>query len=450
MDQPSPSAAPRHAAALAFIYVTVLLDMLAFGIIIPVLPHLIEQLAGGGIANAAWWVGIFSTVFAAVQFVFSPVQGALSDRFGRRPVILISNLGLAVNFVMLALAPTLWLLFAARVLLGMTAASFSTANAYIADIVPKDRRAAAFGILGSAFGLGFIIGPGLGGFLGGVTLRLPFWVAAALALCNFLYGYLILPESLPAARRTARIELRGAHPFGSLKLLRSYPQVAGLALVLFLVYLAHYVLQTVFVLYADYRYSWGPQAVGYVLMLVGACDGFVQAVLTGRLTLRFGERRVLLAGMLFGVGAFLVMGAADVGWAFLLGVPLLALWGLAMPPIQSIMTQQVDPSEQGRLQGAIGSLSSFAGIFGPYLFAQVFAISIAPDASVHMPGVAFVLSAMLMLVGLVIAARVTRNLTFVIVPLPSAATPIVSPDELPPTAPAPEFKPLHETKENPP
>ncbi|MGB3748185.1 MAG: TCR/Tet family MFS transporter [Rhodanobacter sp.] len=410
MDQPSMPVAPRHRAALAFIYVTVLLDMLAFGIIIPVLPHLIEQLAGGGIARAAWWVGIFSTVFAIVQFVFSPVQGALSDRFGRRPVILVSNLGLAVDFVILALAPTLWLLFAARVLLGMTAASFSTANAYIADIVPKEKRAAAFGILGSAFGLGFIIGPGLGGFLGGIALRLPFWVAAGLALCNFLYGCFILPESLPAERRAARFELHGAHPFGSLKLLRRQRQVFHLAIVLFLVYLAHYVLQTVFVLYADYRYHWGPQAVGYVLMLVGACDGFVQAVLTGKLAPRFGERRVLLAGMLFGVGAFLVMGVADVGWAFLFGIPLLALWGLAMPPIQSLMTQQVDPSEQGRLQGAIGSLGSFAGIFGPYLFAQVFALSIAPGSPLHLPGAAFVLSAGLMLAGLVIAARATRRL----------------------------------------
>ena len=444
MDSP-PTTAPRHRAALAFIYVTVLLDMLAFGIVIPVLPHLIEQLAGGGIAEAAWWVGMFSTVFAIVQFGFSPVQGALSDRYGRRPVILISNLGLAVDFVILALAPTLWLLFLARVLLGMTAASISTANAYIADIVPKEKRSAAFGLLGSAFGLGFIIGPGLGGLLGDIALRLPFWVAAGLALCNFLYGLFILPESLPKERRTAKIELHSAHPFGSLKLLRRSPQVFGLALVLFLIYLAHYVLQTVFVLYADYRYHWGPQAVGYVLMLVGGCDGFVQAVLTGKLAPRFGERRVLLAGMLFGVGAFLVMGLADVGWAFLIGVPLLALWGLAMPPIQSLLTQQVDPSEQGRLQGAIGSLGSFAGIFGPYLFAQTFALSISPKASFHAPGAAFVLSAVLMLAGLFIAARVTRQLPAPLAP-PDEAMPPIIPGE-PPTLAATH---LNESPQPPP
>jgi DHA1 family tetracycline resistance protein-like MFS transporter len=411
MDLPDISAIPpRRRAAVAFIFVTVLLDMLAFGIVIPVLPHLVEQLAGGGISQAAWWVGVFSTVFAIVQFVFSPVQGALSDRFGRRPVILISNFGLAVDFVVLALAPTLWLLFIARIMLGMTAASFSTANAYIADITPSEKRAAAFGVLGSAFGLGFILGPGLGGWLGHIDLRLPFWVAAGLAMCNFLYGCFVLPESLPKERRTPRFELHSAHPLGSLKLLRRYPQVLGLAVVLFLVYLAHFVLQTVFVLYADYRYSWGPQAVGFVLMFVGACDGFVQAVLTGRLTPRFGERRILIAGMLFGIGAFIVMGFAGSGTMFLIGVPLVSLWGMAGPPIQALMTHQVDPSEQGRLQGAISSLSSFAGIFGPFLFAQVFSLSISKQSPVHLPGLAFLLSAALLVVGTVIIIRVTRHI----------------------------------------
>lgn len=396
-------------AAVAFVFVTVLIDILAFGIIIPVLPHLIEKMTGGGVSNAAWWVGIFGTVFAAVQFVSSPIQGALSDRFGRRPVILLSNLGLGLDFVVMALAPSLWVLFVGRIISGMTAASFTTANAYIADVTPPEKRAGAFGLLGGAFGIGFIIGPALGGFLGTIDLRLPFWVAAGLALTNFLYGFFILPESLPPEKRAARFEPRSAHPLGALRLLRCSPAVFGLAIVMFLFYLAHYVLQTTFVLYADYRYHWGAQAVGFVLALVGACDGSVQAFLTGKLTGRYGERPVLVAGMVFGTLAFAVMGLASVGWVFLIGIPLMSLWGLAGPPIQSIMTRCVPPDQQGRLQGAITSMGSFAGIFGPYLFAQIFAFSIAPERQVHVPGIAFLLAAGLVAAGAVVAARATRG-----------------------------------------
>ncbi|MGN6482004.1 TCR/Tet family MFS transporter [Luteibacter sp.] len=404
----TPLAAPVRRAAVVFVFITVLIDILAFGIIIPVLPHLIESMTGGTVSNAAWWVGVFGTVFAAVQFFSSPIQGALSDRFGRRPVILLSNLGLGLDFVLMALAPSLWLLFVGRIISGMTAASFTTANAYIADVTPPEKRAGAFGLLGGAFGIGFIIGPALGGFLGGIDLRLPFWVAAGLALANFLYGFFILPESLPPERRAARFEPHTAHPMGAMRLLRCSPTVFGLAIVTFLFYLAHYVLQTTFVLYADYRYHWGAQAVGFVLALVGACDGSVQAFLTGRLTSRFGERKILVTGLLFGTLAFAVMGLANTGWVFLLGIPLMALWGLSGPPMQSIMTRCVSADQQGRLQGAITSLGSFAGIFGPYLFAQIFAFSIAPERTVHVPGVAFLLAAVLIGVGAVVAARATR------------------------------------------
>ncbi|NID17500.1 TCR/Tet family MFS transporter [Luteibacter yeojuensis] len=405
----SPSHTPVRRAAVIFIFVTVLIDILAFGIIIPVLPHLIEKMTGGTVSNAAWWVGIFGTVFAIVQFICSPIQGALSDRFGRRPVVLLSNLGLGLDFIFMAVAPSLWLLFVGRVVSGMTAASFTTANAYIADVTPPEKRAAAFGMLGGAFGIGFIIGPALGGFLGGIDLRLPFWVAAGLALTNFLYGFFILPESLPPEKRAARFEPHTAHPLGAMKLLRRNPQVFGLSVVMFTFYLAHYVLQTVFVLYADYRYGWGPQQVGYVLALVGACDGTVQAFLTGRLVARFGERRVMVAGLVFGAAAFATMGLASSGWAFLVGIPLMSLWGLAGPPIQSIMTRHVAPDEQGRLQGGVTSLGSFAGIFGPYLFAQIFAFWIDPARTFHVAGMPFLVAAALVAVGAVVAIRATRG-----------------------------------------
>ena len=402
----------RRRAAVVFIFVTVLLDMLAFGIVIPVLPHLIEQLAGGGIAKAAWWVGVFSTVFAVVQFGFSPVQGALSDRFGRRPVILISNLGLAIDFVILALAPTLWLLFVSRTLLGMTAASFTTANAYIADITPREKRAAAFGMLGGAFAVGFIVGPALGGFLGHLWIRLPFWAAAILSLVNFCYGFFVLPESLPKERRAPKFDWRHANPLGSVLLLKRYPQVLALAAVFFLLALAQLSINSTYVLYTDFRYGWGPQTVGYTLALVGVLTGVVQALLVRRLMPKLGERRMILSGLAFVAVGYFIFGFAPEAWLFLAGIPFLCLGGLAGPPAQSLITHQVDPSEQGRLQGALTSLQSLAGIFGPALFANLFALFISKHAplSGHLPGVAYVLAAVLVLGALVLTVRATRDL----------------------------------------
>ena len=244
MDSSPIPASSGQKAAFAFIFVTVMLDMLAFGIIIPVLPHLIVDLIGGSIARAAVWSSAFGTVYMLMQFVFSPVQGTLSDRFGRRTVILISSFGLGVDFIVMALTPTLWLLFVGRAISGICSASFSTANAYIADIVPKEKRAAAFGMMGAAFAIGFIVGPALGGFLGHFSIRLPFWVAAALSLVNFCYGFFVLPESLPPERRTKRFDWRHANPFGALVLLRRYPQVFVLAAVFFLINLAQFSLNS--------------------------------------------------------------------------------------------------------------------------------------------------------------------------------------------------------------
>ena len=432
MDQLPTPESPRRRAALTFIFVTVMVDMLAFGIIIPVLPHLIVQLIGGSIAEAAVWSGAFGALFMLMQFVFSPVQGVLSDRYGRRTVILISSFGLGIDFVLMALAPSLWLLFVGRAISGVCAASFSTANAYIADITPKEKRAAAFGTLGAAFGIGFIIGPALGGFLGHLSIRLPFWIAGVLSLINFAYGLFVLPESLPKEKRSARFDWRHANPLGALVLLRRYPQVFGLAAVFFLINLAQFSLNSTYVLYTDYRYGWGPQAVGYTLALVGLCSGLVQAVLVRRLMPTFGERRLIIGGLLLCIVGYLFFGLAPVAWIFLAGIPFLCLGGLAGPPAQAMMTQQVDPHEQGRLQGALTSLASLAGIFGPALFANIFALFISDHAPVHLPGAAFILSAVLLLVSAVIAANITRR-NKIIAPVAS--------DDIAPVIPFKHFSP---------
>ncbi len=389
-------------AALAFIFVTVLIDILAFGLIIPVLPHLVQQFVGGDIGKASLWVGVFGTMFALIQFVTAPIQGALSDRYGRRPVILLSCLGLGLDFIFMALAPSLAWLFVGRIISAMTSASFTTANAYIADVTPPDKRAQAFGMIGAAFGLGFIIGPVIGGWLGGIDLRLPFWGAAILALCNFAYGWFVLPESLTPDKRTPRFDWSHANPLGSLMLLKSYPQVFGLAAVVLLINLAHYVYPSVFVLYADYRYHWGPQAVGWVLAVVGVFSVIVNALVVKRVVGAFGERRTLLIGLMFGTVGFAIYGLAPTGNWFLAGIPVMALWALSMPATQALVTRQVGASAQGRVQGALTSLVSFAGIIGPALYTSIFSLFISARAPVHAPGAPFLLAClMLMAAGLV-------------------------------------------------
>jgi DHA1 family tetracycline resistance protein-like MFS transporter len=363
---------PRR-AALVFIFITVLIDILAFGLIIPVLPHLIENFLSGNVSHAAVWYGYFSTAFFAMQFFFTPVQGALSDWLGRRPVILLSNLGLGLDFLMMAMVNTLPLLFIGRIISGITAASFSTSNAYVADVTPPEKRAQAFGMIGMAFGLGFIVAPAIGGFLGEINLRLPFWVAVAMCLMNFTYGFFVLPESLPPEKRTPHFDWAHANPFGSLRLLRRYPQVLGLIGVLFLMALAHMVYPTTFVLYADYRFGWGPQMVGYTLALVGLLAAIVQGGLIKKIVGAIGERRALLFGLACGTIGFALYAIAPTGYWFWAMMPIAALWGVAGPAAQAIMTHHVDPREQGRLQGAVASLSSIAGIIAPTLFTRLFA-----------------------------------------------------------------------------
>ncbi len=405
VDEP---ASGRRKAALVFIFITVLIDVLSFGVIIPVLPHLVEQFTGGDLASAARWVGVFGMTFAAVQFLSTPVQGALSDRFGRRPVILVSCLGLGLDFVVMALAGSLPMLLLARIISGVASASFTTANAYIADVTPPDRRAKSYGMIGAAFGLGFVAGPMLGGWLGGIDLRLPFWFAAGLALLNFLYGLFVLPESLPPERRTARFELAHANPLGALRLLRRYPQVLGLAAVVLLANLAHYVYPSVFVLFADYRFGWGPTEVGWVLAAVGVMSIIVNAGLVGWVVRTLGERRTLLLGLGCGVVGFGIYGIAGTPWLLLAGLPVSALWALASPATQALITREVGSEVQGRVQGALMSLVSLAGIIGPLLFANTFALFISESAPLELPGAPWFLAALLLGAAFVVGWRVAR------------------------------------------
>jgi DHA1 family tetracycline resistance protein-like MFS transporter len=397
---------PRR-AALAFILVTVTLDMLALGVIIPVLPKLVESFLGGDTARAARVYGVFGTVWALMQFLCSPLQGALSDRFGRRPVVLLSNLGLGLDYVLMAAAPTLTWLFVGRAVSGMTAASISTTYAYIADVTPPEKRATAYGGIGVAFGLGFVLGPAIGGLLGGLSPRLPFWVAAIASLANALYGFFVLPESLPVENR-APLSFARANPIGSLLLLRSYRGLLGLAVVSFIAQLAHSVLPSVFALYAGYRYGWDERAVGLTLAGVGVSSALVQGLLV-RPASRFGDRRVLLGGLLFGVAGFAIYGLAPTGAIFWLGIPVMGLWGLANPALQGLMTRLVAPSEQGRLQGGNSSLMGIAGLFGPSVFTLTFATFIGPRAPLSLPGAPFLLASSLLVVAWILAFAVTRG-----------------------------------------
>lgn len=406
---PSPTLTGPRRAAVVFVFITVMLDMLALGIIIPVLPRLILSFVADDTARAAAVYGVFGTSWAAMQFLFSPLLGALSDRFGRRPIILLSNFGLGLDYIIMAAAPSLVWLLAGRIISGITAASITTSTAYIADVTPPERRAKAFGLIGAAFGVGFVLGPAVGGLLGNTDPRLPFWVAAGLSLANGFYGLLVLPESLMPKFRT-RITWRRANPLGALALLRAHRGLFGLAMVIFLGQFAHVVLPSIVVLYAGYRYGWDVRTVGAMLAVVGVCTMIVQGGLIGRINKALGERRTLLLGTGCGVLAFAIFGLAPNGWAFMAGVPVMAFWGLAGPACQSLMTRKVGPSEQGRLQGANNSLNGVANIIGPYVFTAVFRAFISPWHAIALPGAPFLLSALALAGACAVAVLVTRGI----------------------------------------
>jgi DHA1 family tetracycline resistance protein-like MFS transporter len=407
MDQQASGRGGARRAAIGFILFSVCLDVLSLGVTIPVYAPLIQRFEGGDAAAAGWYVGLFTATWCVAQFFGAPVLGALSDQFGRRPVLLISLFGLALDYLLLAFAPSLGWLFVGRVLSGITAASWATANAYIADVTPEDRRAGAFGMVGAAWGVGFIVGPAVGGALALIDLRAPFLAAAGLTLIGALYGLFVLPESLSPEKR-ARFRWSAANPVGSLLFLRSRRELLSLSAVNFLLQLAHNVLPTVFILYTSNRYGWTPLMTGAVLGLFGIGNILVQGLLVKRFVARFGEWAAVLTGLVSGVVGFSIYGLAPSGWLFLLGSPVFSLIGLFGPGFQALVTRQVAASEQGRLQGATASLTGLAGILGPLIFGYAYAWFVAPGHP-QVPGAAFLLAAAQLALAAFIAAVLMRR-----------------------------------------
>lgn len=401
------SGSSGRSPAIVFIFITVLLDMLSIGIIIPVLPKLILHFTDGEFNRAAEMLGIFMSVWALMQFIASPVMGALSDRFGRRPVILASNLGLGLDYLLMALAPALWVLFVGRVLAGVFSATVSAAQAYIADITAPEKRAAAFGMLGAAFGLGFVLGPAFGGMLGHYDLRLPFFAAAAMSLANFAYGFFVLPESLPRHLRSP-FRFRAANPLVALKLLGRSSQLSRLGIINFIIMLAHQVLPACAVLYMGLRYNWQEREVGFLLAGVGVAGMVVQGGLVRPVVKWFGEKRAMMVGLACGAMGFAIYGAANTGGMFMIGVPIMALWGFAQPSVTALMTKEVAADEQGRLQGASASLGGLSGMVGPWAFAYSFAYAVDPAKGLNLPGLPFFAAAALMAVGVFIGLGIRR------------------------------------------
>lgn len=401
------SGAPPRRAAIAFIFVTIVLDVLAIGIIVPVLPKLVEDFVQGDTVRASEVFGVFGTAWALMQFFCSPILGALSDRFGRRPVLLASMLGLGLDYVLMALAPSLGWLFLGRVISGMTAASFSTANAYIADITKPEDRPAAFGLMGAAFGLGFVLGPAVGGVLGSYGPRVPFWVAAAFSTVNALYGLFVLPESLPPERRVPFAWSR-ANPLGALRLLRSNPQLFALATTHFLSAVGQNVYPAVFVLSSGYRFGWDEKTVGLTLAGVGVSSMVVQGGLVRPVVKRLGERASLLVGLLFSALGFVGFGLAPSAVFMWAAIPISALGGFYSPAAQGLMTRRVDATHQGQLQGALSGLLGISALVSPGMYTQTFARSIDGSFGVILPGAPFLLAGALVFAGLALGWRATR------------------------------------------
>jgi DHA1 family tetracycline resistance protein-like MFS transporter len=393
---------PPGKAAIGFIFITLLIDVIGFGLIIPVFPKLIEQLIHGNISEASKWGGWLTFAYAIMQFLFAPVLGGLSDKYGRRPVLLLSLLGFGVDYIFLAMAPTIWWLFVGRIIAGITGASFTTASAYIADISTDENRAQNFGMIGAAFGLGFIIGPVVGGVLGQYGARLPFIVAAALALLNALYGYFVLPESLDKQHRRP-FSWKRANPLGSLLQLKKYPAIGGLVGSLVLVYIAGHAVQSTWTFINIEKFNWSEAMIGYSLGVVGLLVAVVQGGLIRFINPKLGNEKSAYLGLsLYAVGLLLFAFASETWMMFVFLIPY-CLGGVAGPAIQSIISGAVPANEQGELQGALTSLMSVTSIIGPLVMTYLFSYYTRPNASLRFPGAPYLLGAVLMLGSAIIA-----------------------------------------------
>ena len=396
---------------MVFILITLFIDILGIGIIVPILPDLVKELLGRDDApQAAVYYGVIISTYATMQFLCAPVLGALSDRYGRRPVILVSLFGLGTDYLIQGWAPSIGWLFVGRIIAGIMGASITTANAYIADVSTPETRARSYGYVGAAFGLGFIFGPVLGGLLGGISLRLPFFVSAGLALVNWLYGFFVLPESLALEHRST-VSWRKMNPLASLRRLGVYPIVAGLAVAFLFASMAQRGLENVWVLHTGFRYGWDTLTNGLTLGLVGVMAVLVQGLLIKPIVARIGERRTITLGLTASMLAFLAYGLASQGWMVPIIIVFGALAGVALPAIQGLVAGKVLPSEQGKIQGAFTSLTSLTAIFSPLIFtAGLFSFFTSAAAPVILPGAPFFLGSLLFLVSLVLLVRLFRRL----------------------------------------
>ncbi len=398
----------KKEAAIGFIFVTMLIDVIGFGVIIPVMPQLIQQLAGGSMSNAATYGGFLIASYAVMQFICSPIVGGLSDWYGRRPILLVSLFGFGIDYLFLAFAPSIAWLFLGRIIAGMLGASFTTAGAYIADISTPEKRAQNFGMIGAAFGLGFIIGPVIGGLLGSYGPRVPFLVAAGLTTMNWLYGYFVLPESLKPENRRA-FEWKRANPVGTLRILFNYKIIAGLIVTLALVNISAHAVQSNWSYYTIEKFQWTSKEIGISLAVVGFVFALVQGVLIRKIIPRLGQERSVYVGLAFYGFGLVLYAIAPYGWMMYAFTVIYCMGGIAGPALQGIMSGIVPPNAQGELQGGFTSLMSLTSIFGPLIMNSLFAFFISSEAPSYFPGAAMMLGAVLTLISALLARRTLKN-----------------------------------------